>query len=653
MGMNQVGIQLDFRENASTTAPKVVQALNAIGEAGASAGEHIQKAFEKSQFDSTIAKATEKIVGADKERDLKLRSMELKNQKMEQSIANSQQRSDQAPYNRMARGAGLISRTGSTVANLGNTGNALGAVPNVMETIGGAVKGLGPVGAAIGGGALVVGAVSMVVDQLTKQYEPFINTVMESTAAFGDLRDSAEANSLAFKTSLRESSEAAMQFGYTLEQGSAMFTQLAHGGIGRGYAGAMASNIFAYARGYGADQQTLAQSSILGARYGQYNVLGLAAGGSAVSGIGAGRYSEYLQGMTGIFEEALSKGVVRGFEEISGAMNFFSKMGPQFAGKEGARLVGQLSGSVTQATSLQKETDVLMYRAARSIAGSTTSYIDIMKKLEGGMTVDMFKSIYDQVKQTTGGNETDMVEMLRQMFGVNYTTASSLYQAGQPGFAGNISNLVASLGAPSAQSTEMKLLSKQEEIRLAIVEVGEKLLPAKTGVLDGMHFIVRALGKLAGMDIDEANKEAERKKFVKENESKFDTSVIGKLRGSDQGRAVLSQLYDLGITSSIKDIAEDRNLNQYQSGAQQLLDMLAGMNPAELQTLAGSGALRSTIQGIGNKDTQLQPEEVDELATHIQELTQAVKEQTREAVKDKLVQFTTPYSPYSRDSEGN
>ena len=65
-----VGIQVDVRENASAVAPRIVDQLAHIGDAGEEAGEKIQKAFDttgmQSQFDR-FADKMDKVFG--KERD--------------------------------------------------------------------------------------------------------------------------------------------------------------------------------------------------------------------------------------------------------------------------------------------------------------------------------------------------------------------------------------------------------------------------------------------------------------------------------------------------------------------------------------------------------------------------------------------------------
>lgn len=621
-----VGIQVDVRENASAVAPRIVDQLAHIGDAGEEAGEKIQKAFDttgmQSQFDR-FADKMDKVFG--KERELKIKNLELRNQGMEQRLNQPTREQTRTGSGKerdpdaMAPGR-TVGRVGSALAGMGDTGNPMPAAGNVLEGVSGMVSKAGPVGMAIAAvGALAAGT-AMVVDALSKQYEQFVPTIMDTTAAFGDLKKSAKDNSETFRDSLQAATKSANAFGYSIEQGLEVRKGLGKGGIGSGAAGGLSDSIFAYARGFGVDPGSLVGTQVMGSRYKQGNVLGMAAGGVAASGMGAGRYDEYLQAMAGTFEASLSKGVVKGFGEISSTMNFFSKLGDTWKGQLGSQRINQLSGSFEGATSLQKETDVLMYRAAQDVVkksggGKTGSYLDTMTMMERGMTPELFRAYGDQLRKTTGGNQLDMVEMTKESFGTNYTTAIDLVKAMDDlshMTDDEIKALLKTAEPPKADSAEMQLLKAEGDLRSSIVSLGTGVIDLKLQLITSGAQVVNALSDFAGVS---AGARAT---------SKWAGGAASDYAGmlSEMGDSTTGGLYNLGITRSIMSIATDSKYEKQRGGAGSIIDLLGKMPKGAQGLLFSKYAqqLQGAAQGIGNKDWQVDPEEMNAYAPLFQKL---------------------------------
>jgi hypothetical protein len=506
MANSIVGIQVDIRENASSVAPRIAEQLSHIGDAGEEAGERLNAAFDttkiESQFDK-FAEKMDKVFG--KERELRIKNLELRNQTMEKRLEGGSGTGASGSKADASRPGNLVRGVGGAVAGVGDTGNPIPAAGGIMDNISGMISKAGPVGMIIGGIVSLFSAVGIVIDALSKQYEAFIPSVMDATAAFGDLKSSVTQNTVTFKQSLKAAADSASKFGYTIEQGMSVRLALAKGGLSSGVASGLSDSVFGYARGYGVGPESLTGAAVLGSRHKQGNVLGMAAGGVASSGMGAGRYDEYLQAMAGTFEAALSKGIVKGFGEISSTMNFFSRLGETWKGSLGAQRINQMSSAFEGSTSLQKETDVLMYRAASALVtketGGKGSYLDTMKKLEGGMSPELFKAFGSQLKEMTGGNQFDMVEMMRESMGVNYTTAMDLVKSLDD--LGKMSDeqikaLLKTTEAPSAGSVEMQLIQAENELRMKVIELGETVIATKKDLVKGMADVVRGLGDFVG-----------------------------------------------------------------------------------------------------------------------------------------------------------
>jgi len=684
-GPQVVGIQVNVSENASIIAPRIEEQFARIGSAGEEAGKAIQDAFDSSRMTSQLDSFTKNIdklyeTKFGKERDLKLRYMELRNEQMASRAASRQE----TPADRtLARSGGgplsTVSRAGAATASIGQTGQVVQPAAGVFEAVTGTVAKAGPIGALVAGVGAILAIGATITDQLVRTYEPFMTQLMDTTAAFGDLKKSAGDNFTEFRKNLRDAGKAASQFGYSLEQGVAVLGQLAAGGIGRTAAMGGQSQIFAYARGFGVGPDSLVNSYVLSQRYGQKDVLGLAAGGTSAQGIGAGRYGEYLGAMTSMFEDAIGKGISRGFEDISGTLNFFSKLGPMWQGELGAQKVTQLGQGVAGATGLQAETDVLLYRAARQQveqqAKGSFDYVDVMMQLEKGMTVGIFQNVYDQIREMTGGSKTDMVEMLRQTFGINYSMASQLYTAGLPGKEEDLSKLIARLPAPSAKSPEMELIEAENALRLTIIEAGESLLGAKVEIVKGMYDVVKWLSSLAGTSYEEELQRKEDVKVVAATKEfgldKYD-EYVGWLQGANklgtEGMTFTEMLGGLKVTGAGGGIAmmmdpqyitrskmtEDEYKKQ-QEATIGLMTSLSQLNTTQMGMLTGKYAeqIKGALKQVGDKNLVLQPTEMadfyskfkpilDQVAKESARMTASITTSPRVGSIDALEAFTKP-----------
>lgn len=686
-GAQVVGIQIDVQENASIIGPRVAQVFERIGDAGAEAGASLQDAFDFSKAESQLeifANKVDKLYETKfgRQRELELKYMELRNQTLESKLKSSEGRTSTGAAGTLLNVAKAGASIGQAASQAGTSGNGAAAGASVVETLGGMVAKAGPAGIAVAATAGVLGASAVIIDQLSKTYEPFISTLMETTAALGKLSKSSEENSITFRSSLHAAAEEASKFGYSIEVGTQVMNKLAHGGLGA-ETGAALSDVMSYARGYGVNPESLVNARIMASRYGGgTNILGLAAGGVNVQGIGAGRYEEYLNALTSAMEEAVSNGVSKSFEDISSTLNFFSRLGPMWQGQAGAQKVAGLNQAVAGATSLQNETDVILYRAARAEAAKNAKgafdYVDVMQQMEKGMTVGMFQQIYEQIKSMTGGSRTDMIEMLRQTFGVNYSMAASLYQAGATG-GPDLTKLVSKLAPPSADSTEMKLLKAQQDLRLVIIEAGEALTTAKTELVTGMKDVVTWLAKSTGVDLTAQERRANDKQnataaasFGKEYGPKF-TEWTEKAAATLPGQQLVSTLSNLGIggmngvlmemmgalnTPSSMTTAQFKTNKE---AAAKLIDSLRGLNNVQIGMLSGgkyASQMQDIISKIGNKDYTLQPGEISDFYQKFQPILDAVIKESESYTKKSapigtikaLSQYTKPNTAVEGDT---
>lgn len=493
--MSDVGIRLTMTENASSIAPKISESLRGISQAG----EDMKEALELGDLEEKYKSFADRV---DKLHDVQKESQRITTQ---QALAG-RARGVQAPIGRVPEE--IMKTTAGAVQRVGATGDVTEAAPGILGTIKGMLSAAGPAemiaGAAIG----VTAAGGLIANALSKQYEKVMPEMMDLTAIMGELGGTVKETSDSFGTTMKEASSAASKFGYSLEVGAGVMRTFAEvAGVGRGEAAAGAGGVMAYARGMGVTPGALARIQAMGTRFGQGNVLGAGLGGLEAAGMGRGQYTEFLNATLNIFEEGLSRGIVKGWTDITATQAWIANLGDAFKGQYGLNLYRKMEGAVTGATALENETNVVIYRAVKRLLGGKANYLDVLKEMETEMTEEKFTAIIEEIRGYTGGIRVDMVEWIRSIFGTSVTTTEKLLDAFE---SGNLKVAIKELKAPVADSPELKLLGVQEEIREKLREVGKEILPMKAGIIKSAEFLIKIFHNIAVEDEEERTRRETR-----------------------------------------------------------------------------------------------------------------------------------------------
>jgi len=209
-----------------------------------------------------------------------------------------------------------------------------------------------------------------------------------------------------------------------------------------------------WSRFTGADLGTI--QKIAGQAYrfnGETNTTSTAYGGLMAQNMGKGQMPEFLTAMGRIMEESISKGFIKGSEEIAGNMQMLYKLSGGSAlwqGEQGAQRYSQMSMAISSATNLQSVEDVISYGAARDLLAADTTaereakfrrltggagkgnvytdtYVDAMQILERGLSAELLKGQWSAVRQLDGDNTAATIERFKTMYGLNYTGASQVW----------------------------------------------------------------------------------------------------------------------------------------------------------------------------------------------------------------------------------
>jgi hypothetical protein len=372
--------------------------------------------------------------------------------------------------------------------------------------------------AALGVGAAFVG-LGVAANKLSEQWEKMAPQAMNLTALLGNLTGEYKSNSAAFLESFNRAANAANKFGYSAEEGMNLIASLAKAGTRAQNVYGAAEQVFAFEKGTGADRETLVQAEALAQRYRLgNNALAYTLGGAKAQGLEQAQYQEYLRATLRIFEEGLSRGVVKGFDEISRTQNFVALLGrgsPLWQGELGARRYEQMNQQFTQAT-LDSEYDVIRYQATRRVLERAAAnnfqnnqtgnwaeykkygnvndegYLAVQRAREGGLTQEIFNETMNILKtQVAGGSVANLTEAVRMAFGVNYTAANDIVTAYSKG---QFQTVKAVLENPkSTDSAEQRLQASLQQIRTEIANAGSAVLPAKEVVMNTLNGILGAL----------------------------------------------------------------------------------------------------------------------------------------------------------------
>jgi hypothetical protein len=452
-------------------------------------------------------------------------------------------------------------------------------------------------------GAGVVAGGAMLTDALSQQYEKVMEPVMDLTAALGGLSESARENSLTFRQNLKDAADEAGKFGYAIDKAIPTIRAFAEQG-----ADIDADSAYAYARGFGiSDPSSLAQAQARSGRFGAGNALGIAAGGLEMSGMSPGQYSEYLNSMQSIFEEGISRGVIRGFGDISGMMNFLSGAGPQFEGEGAARVLGTMNQAAANAIHMSRESDVLLYRAFAEGGGTG---LDIAKAMESGFAGDRgaqaFQSLIQQITSLTSGDQEMSARILAETLGLSLTESDAIYQMAKGGDFSAARSMI--VDAEKADSKEMEMLNSQQQIIQTIREVGTGATDLKTGLLRGLAGTVEGISRFLGVDFGAQEDRVRTEIAIEENRGPANEIANSILRqvssmarigaeGSSLGEGFME-----GFTSKMNTVAGNWRNPEEMRQARELEQLLGSMSDSEVLGFVNQGGLTGLQSGNSVSD---------------------------------------------------
>jgi hypothetical protein len=304
-----------------------------------------------------------------------------------------------------------------------------------------------------------------------KLWERQAPDAMNLTATLGKYGGTREENTGSIRRTWENAANTATEYGFSPEEGVEQVKQAASQGLSERQALDAARDVFAFERGTGADRGVLSEFRNRTERFGIADGLNTAWQGNQASGMDQGQFNEFLRSMQKTFEDGISKGFIRGADEIAGNFAFLSDLNggsELWKGDLGANRLSQMNAGLETTTGLSSASDILSFRGAQNLlkqwdaegtpegaAESTADknwkaigdldpkkegnelrrgydYIDAMAILERGLTPELFHSQMQMIEGVEGpGNRTGAVEQMKNIYGLNYTGSAALYQTYQ------------------------------------------------------------------------------------------------------------------------------------------------------------------------------------------------------------------------------
>lgn len=394
-------------------------------------------------------------------------------QKLNQVVQNPERITNQQNQKQMQ-----FSRQMQTIASSGGAAMVQASRGDVGGSMLSGGKGLA---ALMGGPAAMVAALGLAGGAATNAiadiYGGRASGAGDIAALSGQYGTSIDKNTAAMESAMAKTVESVSQYGKTFEEGvQAQKSFLTAGGRNLG-----AIRAGAYSMAYGADFNQLSAFGGMGQRYGQGGGLDAANALMNAQGLDPALFGEVVGGIEGMFSSFLSQGIIKSMTDISGSQEFFSRAGPSFQGGLGAQLLGSMNQRVSGAAQMQNEDDIFLYRAAAQQGGSM---IDIKKRMEQGLTPDMFKGLMGQFDEF-GFGDTESILKLSKMFGLSVTQAEQIYGLkGQEGLTDE--ELSRGIAAGTGANVVTGYTGSVERLKQAGAEVlGEKAYGARARIVGG------------------------------------------------------------------------------------------------------------------------------------------------------------------------
>lgn len=517
----KTGVEISLQDNASAQARQIAAGLNQIVDSADGINSALNPKILE-DYNRQLSQIGEKYA----------------------QLKNTERNYEQQQMARARQATGLASTAGTAFTQLG-TGNVGGAA----MTAGG---GLSSLASLLGGPAALVAGIGLAggvaTNALANQYEQRAAPAQKIAALTGRFATDMEKNTASLREVMQSTVESVAKYGKTYEEGAAAQQAYIMSG-GRNFARSQAA---AYSQAYGLDFTRGAAFEGQLARYGQTRGLDWANAVRRSQGLSPAMLQEIMGGIQDIFQTGLSRGVIRTPSQIGRGLEFFGKAGPTWQGGLGAQKVQGLNQALAGASGLQNQSDIFLYRAAAAQGGNM---IDIKKRMEAGMTPELFKNLMDEFDRF-GYGKNESIMQLSRMFGLSVTDAEKMYNLrGEKAMTGGVSGLPAGMG----KTIESQYTGNIEAVKQKVAgQMGGKAFDVRAGLVQGGANLLQNLFSNIGdikaqkliVQSEERQQSAQNRVFTEEMFNNMFSSVRG-IKGVVPGASKFGQMLDEALKAGV------------------------------------------------------------------------------------------------------
>lgn len=495
--------------------------------------------------------------------------------------------------------------------NMGNAAGNLG-----MGTV---AKGLMGVG-----GVLALTALGFkAADSLSDTYEDALSGMDSLNRAFGGdniNRLSATRNSDNALSMRGRAVDAASGTGLKTEEFIQLATSLSAYGINdESRAFSIAKNAGNWNRYTGADSSQIANFAGLMERYGGNGEKSIeqAYKAARASGLDKSQFGEFLSGLQSVVENGIAKGFVRSADDVSESLaniSLLSGNSELWSGKAGIQRYEQMGSAMSNATSLNSTSSMLLYQAMKGKKGNgALGRIDLMSEIEKGDwgNADFLASYRDVLNSNYNGDAESQIATIKENFGLNWTGAKDFYEQ----FILNTKNLSSDeiqakmnefKQDPTVKSDAANMTDALNKLDQSIAMLGQDPFRAKAGLMDGIASDTRSIAEIL------TGKKGPEREY---------TNYIDKVAAEEKAINNGAGLHYMGRPNTWEEIlaetTEARTTTQERSNKQasksfnlgtnmSLVDMIqyASQLPDETKKMEAFKIIQSAYEPEANKDKQ-------------------------------------------------
>lgn len=219
---------------------------------------------------------------------------------------------------------------------------------------------------------------------------------------------------------------------------------------------------------------------------------------SRASGLEKNQFGEFLNGLQSVIENGISRGFVKSADDVASQLTLLANLSGNsdlWKGQQGADRYNTMVSSLAQNTSLSTSSSLLLYKAVQNTTGDN-SWVDVLSAMESGNIDESFLSnLRGTVSGAYGGDRESMVSAYKDIFGLNWTGASQIYDMLENLDSGNFkkSEFENITTNPEFKSDTTRIADSVSEMNKMLVNIGQGSAELKIMGLDSINNTVNGI----------------------------------------------------------------------------------------------------------------------------------------------------------------